>query len=144
MAAGMDKKVYGALSLIALIIGLAIYLFFRGLDMVLFRFLPKPHFLSVLFIPVKPSVFSSFLLYNLPDALWFLSGILFLRFAWFHKPKWQNTYIACFCGIALILETSQISKKIPGTFDVMDLFFMALIAFIEGSLYNTFLSRRMI
>ena len=139
----MDKKVCGVLSLVSLIIGMAIYFFFRDLDMVLFRFLPKPHFLAGFFIPVKPSVFSSFFLYNLPDALWFLSGILLLRFAWFSKPHWQNIYIACFCGIALILETSQLSKSVPGTFDAMDLLFMALIAFIEGLLYNTFFSRRM-
>jgi hypothetical protein len=144
MAAGMDKKVYCASSLISLIIGLAIYFFFRNLDIVLFEFLPKPYFLEGFFIPVKPSVFSSFLLYNLPDALWFFSGILFLRFAWFNKPQWQNIYIACFCGITLILEASQISKNIPGTFDAMDLFFMVMTAFIEGSLYNTFFARRMI
>ena len=140
----MAKRFYFASSLLSLIIGLAIYFFFRNLDIVLFEFLPKPCFLEGFFIPVKPSVFSSVLLYNLPDALWFLSGILFLRFAWFHKPQWQNIYIACFCAIALVLELSQTIKIVPGTFDVMDLFFMALIAFIEGFLYNTFFSRRMI
>ena len=140
----MNKKVYGVLSLTSLIIGMAIYLLFRDLNMVLFSFLPKPHFLSGFFIPVKPSFFSSFLLYNLPDALWFLSGIMFLRFAWFDKPQWQSIYIACFCVIALILETSQISKNIHGTFDAMDLFFMAMTAFIEGFIYNTFFARRMI
>jgi len=140
----MAKRFYFVSSLISLITGLAIYFFFRKLDIVLFRFLPKPHFFAGFFIPVKPSIFSSFLLYNLPDALWFLSGILFLRFVWFYKPKWQKTYIACFCGVALILEICQASKSIPGTFDPMDLFFMVLTAFIEGSLYNTCIARRIV
>ena len=140
----MNKKVYGVLSLTSLIIGMAIYLLFRDLNMVLFSFLPKPHFLAGFLIPVKPSIFSSFLLYNLPDALWFLSGILLLRFVWFDKPKLQNIYIAYFCGIALILEASQIIKIVPGTFDAMDLFFMAITAFIEGFLYNTYIVRRIV
>jgi len=140
----MVKKVYGALSLTSLISGMFIYLFFRNLDTVLFQFLPKPSFLEGFFIPVKLSVFSSVLLFNLPDALWFLSGILLLRFAWFDKPKWQNFYIACFCGIALILEICQASKNVPGTFDAMDLFFMAMTAFIEGLLYNIYVARRIV
>jgi hypothetical protein len=88
------------------------------------------------YIPVKHSFFTSMLLYNLPDALWFLSGILLIRFIWFNKKKWQGIYIICFYGIALIFETSQISKNVPGTFDVLDLLFMGITAFVEGLLYK--------
>ena len=139
----MAKKVYGALSLASLTMGMGIYLFFRNLDMVLFQWIPKPPFLEGFFIPVRPSAFSSVLLYNVPDALWFLSGLLFLRCAWFYKARWQRVYIACFCGIALVLELSQASEAVPGTFDVLDLLFMAITAFAEGLLYKIYVKRRL-
>ena len=109
--------------------------------MVLFEWIPKPPFLERLFIP--PSGFSPVLLYNVPDALWFLSGLLFLRCLWFHDSRRQRVYIACFCGIALVLELSQASEAVPGTYDVLDLLFMAITAFIEGLLYNVFITRRL-
>jgi len=87
----MDKKVYGVLSFISLIIGMAIYLFFRDFDMVLFHLLPKPHFLAGFFIPVPSSVFSSVFLYNLPDALWFLSGIYLIKVT--QRYSYTGTYI---------------------------------------------------
>jgi len=140
----MAKRVYGTLSLASLIIGMAIYLFFRNMNIVLFDFLPKPQFLDRFFIPIKPSAFASVLLYNIPDILWFLSGLFFLRYVWFHEPKWQRVYIACFCIIAFVLEISQISKNVPGTFDFMDLLIMAIAAFIEGLLFNIFFARRIV
>jgi glycopeptide antibiotics resistance protein len=111
--------------------------------MVLFEWLPKPGFLETFFIPIKPSVFSSVLLYNVPDTLWFLSGIFFLRCIWFYEKKWQNIYLACFYVIALVFEISQLSKNVPGTFDILDLFFMGVTALIEGLLYKIFIGRRL-
>ena len=67
--------------------------------MVLFEWIPKSKFFEMAFMPIAPSAFSSILLYNLPDALWFLSGVLFLRFLWFYNRKWQSIYIICFLTI---------------------------------------------
>ena len=136
---------YGLLSLVTLLAGLTIYLLFRDLNsIVLFKWIPKPEFLNTVLVPLKPSVMADFLRFYLPDMLWFLSAILFFRFIWFYKTKTQKLYIFCFYGIGLVLETSQLSKKVPGTFDWLDLFFMGIGAFIEGLLYKFIIMRRLV
>jgi hypothetical protein len=57
-------------------------------------------------------------------------------FIWFYKSKTQAAYIWCFYAAGLIIEISQMSEKIPGTFDLLDLFFLGIGAFVEGLLYN--------
>ena len=135
------RQFYGIASLVSLGTGMGIYLFFRNTNMLLFEWIPKLNNLNNVYIPVKHSFFNSILLYNLPDALWFLSGILFIRFLWFNNKKWQEIYIIWFYVIAIIIETSQILKTSPGTFDVLDLFFIGIAAFVEGLSYKK-LSRR--
>ena len=109
--------------------------------MVLFSWIPRPQFLKTILVPLQPSIFTDILRYNLPDMLWFISAILFLRFIWFYKLKEQMVYIICFYGIGLVFETSQLSEKIPGTFDWLDLLFMGIGAFVEGLLYKKFVLR---
>jgi len=142
----MNKRAfYGLLSFLSLTIGMLIYFFFRDLNnMILFTWVPKPVFTGTVLLPLKPSFFSNILIFNLPDALWFLSAILFLRFIWFYKTKIQKAYIHSFYAIAAIFEISQLSKKVPGTFDWMDLLFMSIGAFVEGLLYNIFTRRRLV
>jgi hypothetical protein len=43
----------------------------------------------------------------------------------------------------LAIETSQLAKNIPGTFDPLDLLFMGMGAFFEGLLYKKYAERRM-
>ena len=110
--------------------------------MLLFDWLPRLEIFKDVYIPVKHSFISSMLIFNVPDALWFLSGVLFLRFLWFYNEKWQGIYIIIFYGIAVLFETSQIAPHIPGTFDVMDLLFMGITAFVEGLLYKNLVKGR--
>ena len=136
---------YGLLSLLTLISGMAIYLLFRDVNnMVLFTWIPKPQFLKTVLVPLQPSIFTNILKYHLPDMLWFVSAILLLRFIWFYKAKEQTIYILCFYGIALVLEASQLSEKVAGTFDWLDLLFFGIGAFVEGLLYNIFIRRRIV
>jgi len=122
---------YGFLSLLTLIAGMCIYLLFRNINnFVLFTWIPKPIFLKSNLIPLKPSILTDIFKYNLPDMLWFVSAILFLRFIWFYKFKEQTVYIICFYIIGVIFEISQLSEKIPGTFDWLDLIFLCMGAFI--------------
>jgi hypothetical protein len=123
---------------------MSIYLFFRGLNIIIFEWIQKPTILEMLYKPVPSSLFTGIILYNLPDMLWFLAGLFLLRFIWFYHRKWQNIYIYCFYGIAFIFETMQLSDNIPGTFDIMDLFFMGIGAFFEGLLYKKFIKRSLI
>jgi len=138
------RLLYGMLSLFALLAGMVIYLLFRDLSsIVLFTWMPRPSFLETVIVPLQSSVFADFLRYHLPDTLWFVSAVLFLRFIWFYKAKTQTAYIACFYGIAFALETSQLSQKVPGTFDPLDLLFFGIGAFVEGLLYEYFTIRRL-
>ena len=75
---------YGLLSALTLIAGMVIYLLFRDVNnMVIFSWIPKPQFLKTILVPLQPSIYTDILRYNIPDMLWFVSAILFLRFIWF-------------------------------------------------------------
>ena len=137
------RIVYGLLSLSSLILGMIIYLLFRDLDnIILFSLLSKPKFLETTLVPLKSSILTDILRFNLPDMLWFVSAILFFRFIWFYKIKIQMIYILCFYVIGLVFEISQLSEKVPGTFDWLDLLFFGIGAFVEGLLYKIFILRR--
>jgi hypothetical protein len=138
------RNFYGLLSLLTLIAGIGIYFLFRDLkNIVLFTWIPKLEFPKAVLVPLNPSTITNFLRYHLTDMLWFISGILFLRFIWFYKIKIQRVYVLCFYGIGFALETSQLSEKVPGTFDWLDLLCMGTGAFIEGLLYKFFIIRRL-
>ena len=123
--------------------GICIYLLFRDLNyIVFFAWIPKPDFIGSVSIQLPSSIFSYILLYNTAGMLWFVSGILFFRFIWFYRAKVQRVYIGWFCAAAAILEISQLSENVPGTFDALDLLFMGIGAFVEGLLYNIFVKRR--
>ena len=139
------RAIYGFLSFFSLILGMFIYLLFRDLNsMVLFAWITKPVFAGTVILPLKPSFLSDIFIYNLPDMLWFLSAIFFLRAIWFYKAEIQKAYIHSFYAIAAVFEISQLSDKVPGTFDLLDLFFMGACAFIEALLYNTSIKRRLV
>jgi len=134
---------YALLSSLFLIMGMCIYLLFRDIsNIILFAWMPKPEFLENITIHLPPSIFSNVLRHNLAGMFWFVSGILFFRFVWFHRAKAQRAYIWGFYGMGAILEIGQLSEKIPGTFDSLDLLFIGIGAFVEGLLYNFFVERR--
>ena len=136
------RMFYGLLSLLSLAIGMCIYLLFRDLNnMILFRFIPKPEFAQTILIQLKPSVFSYVFKYNFPYMLWFISGILLMRFIWFFNYKVQKIYVLCFYGICLIYVLCKMLERFPGTFDRLDLLFMGIGAFVEGLLYKKFILR---
>jgi len=139
------RAFYGILSFFSLIIGMSIYLFFRDLNnMILFAWIPKPAFTGTVLVKIKPSILSDMFKYNLPDTLWFLSAILFFRCLWFYRTRIQKAYIFCFYVFAAVFETSQLSKKVPGTFDLLDLVFMGFFAFLESIIFNGFIRRKIV
>jgi hypothetical protein len=139
------RSFYGFLALLTLITGLLIYLLFRNVNnILLFNWIPKPQFLDTVLIPLKPTLFTNILRYNLPDMLWFVSAILCIRFVWFYHSQIQKVYIAGFYAIVMALEISQLSEKIPGTFDVLDLVFMGSGAFFESLIFNLSTKRRIV
>jgi len=142
MGIDIRRQLYGFASFVVLFLGIGIYLLFRNTNMLIFEQIPKLEFFNKIYLPVKHSVFSSMLLFNLPDALWFLSGIFFIRFLWFNNKKWQVIYLISFYGIAFFIEATQLFENVPGTFDVLDLLFMSITAFVEGLLYKKLSTRR--
>jgi len=141
---GINRRFYCFASIISLFMGMAIYLLFRNTNMLLFQWLPKLEYFKNVYIPMEHSIFRSMLLFNLPDALWFVSGILFLRFLWFKEYKEQKFYLLCFYSIGSVFEINQLSEKIPGTFDYLDFLFMGIGAFVEGLLYKKLTLRRIV
>jgi len=139
------RAFYGLLSILSLITGLAIYFLFRNINnMLLFLWIQKPQFLKTILIPLQPSISTNILRYNIPDMLWFISAILFLRFIWFYKLKEQTIYIICFYIIGFVFELSQLSEKVLGTFDWFDLIFLCIGAFVESLLYKIFIRRNFV
>jgi len=131
------KRIYFISAVIVFLCGIAIYTFFRNLNIVLFQYIPKPLFLDSLYIPVKQkNIFIMMFLYNLPDGLWFLSGLLLIRTIWLDNHRWRLIYFIIFSFIALTIEISQLFAAVPGTFDLFDIVFMAFFAFLESVIFK--------
>ena len=125
--------------------GITIYVFFRNHNVLLFQFFPKPAVLDLLHFPVRiDNVLVSLFLYNLPDGLWFLSGLLLIRAVWFTDFKWRALYACLFGLVAVSMEISQIFDSVPGTFDLLDIAFMALFALAESTFFNMSIKRSIV
>jgi hypothetical protein len=74
----------------------------------------------------------SFLAYNLPNGLWLLSGLLFIRAIWWKDGKTGGIYVQVFVTGAVFLELCQLLENIPGTFDLLDLLLPVIIALAES------------
>jgi len=127
------RAVYGISSLIALSTGFLCYYFFRDSNLLFYNIFNIDITHNNLYL--SHSLFSDFLKYNLCDGLWLFSGILLLRFIWFGNSRIGNYYITIFMCVALLLELLQIMKYFPGTFDILDIFTMAIFALSERCLY---------
>ena len=133
---------YGFASFIILLAGIIIYILFRNQNLLLFHIFPKPSFLNIINFPVKTNSFlSNLFIYNLPGGLWFISGLLIIRAIWIDNQKWRITYSGIFTLLALILEISQLSLKIPGTFDLMDITLIFFIIFIDKIIFNKLIGK---
>jgi hypothetical protein len=139
------RLTYCFAAFLAFLGGIAIYAFFRNLSIVLFQFVLKPSFLDLLHFPVRTdSLLVSMFLFNLPDGLWFLSGLLLIRAVWLTDLKWRAIYAGLFALLALAMETAQIFDAIPGTFDFLDIAFMAFFALAESIIFNLSMKRRVL
>jgi hypothetical protein len=127
-------------AIVSLLIGVLIYYAFRNLDIQFFRWL-NIHINNVP-SPVNQTSVLPFLLYNLPDGLWLLSGILFIRTLWTGNPAASGIYIFVFCFLAILIEGFQYFNLVPGTFDPIDITTMVFVAFVEGMFYRCFIQRR--
>jgi len=116
-------------SVLALFAGALCYYMFRNSNIIFFQLFKIK--ITHANIRLADNFITSFIKYNLCDGLWLLSGILFLRFLWFNNPAIGAHYITVFIGVALLLELLQLTDYFPGTFDIVDIFTMALCALLE-------------
>jgi hypothetical protein len=133
---------YFVLSAFTLICGFFIYYFFRKSNSLIFtwfNFLPKNNNIVTF---SNSSFLIDFFRYNLPDGLWLLSGLLFLRALWHENPKTLFVYKLCFLFIAFFFEFLQMFDGIAGTFDIFDLLTMGSITLLESIAHKVKLTRR--
>lgn len=107
-------------SCICLVIGASIYFIFRD-DVVFIRFFNLKTQVHECY---DDSIIIAFVRYNLSDALWALSLMLFLSF--------QGTRGVRIVGllVPVIMECLQLIKFFPGTFDLVDLSVYVVITVI--------------
>lgn len=137
------SKIYKFLvAAISLVVGGAIYIVARPLDLLLFEWAEYLKIKDWILV-VRGSWLSDFLkgeeliVYSLPNALWLFSGLLALDCIWRKKPENRlpgegKMWLSLFFAIAIFLEVGQGVKYLPGTFDWTDIIFlvMALFAFL--------------
>ena len=133
--------VYIFLSIFSIAAGFLIYYFFREENLLIYEWF---HFSiknnnNITFS--NGSLWADFLRYNLPDGLWLLSGLLFLRALWYGE-KIFIIYKILFLFFAFLLEALQIIDEIPGTFDFYDLTIMGSIILGESVVYKILVERR--
>ena len=102
-----------------IIIGTIIYVRYRH-DIIFFNWIPDTLHSIAPTVKYSNSVFQDFIIYCLPDGLWYSSLIVF-----------QDTFRRCtlyskiIFGISILLpfvwEFSQLCDRVPGTFDLMDI-----------------------
>lgn len=108
------------LSLIYLIIGTSIYVFFRQ-DVYFLTFLQKyMRYFSSFKLP--DSIFTDFIIYNLSDAMWCLAMLTVV----FTFDSRHLKIIALILPIGM--EICQLAKWMPGTFDPLDLTIYLIIS----------------
>jgi hypothetical protein len=135
------RLIYLISFVIALSAGFLFYYFFRDFNMIFFQILKIK--ITGAAVRLTDNFITHFLKYNLCDGLWLFSGISLLRFIWFSNPGTGSLYIYIFIGIALLLELLQLTERFPGTFDIFDMFTMALCALLEhGNNYFLLIRRQ--
>jgi hypothetical protein len=140
------KLVYNIASIVVILNGITIYVFFRDTNnILLFHYFPKLSFINIIYFPINANpVLSNMFIFNLPYGLWCLSGLLFVRAVWLTNTKWGNIYSIVFTIILMSYVFLKLPKLIPGTFDVLDLLFIGFFAFLESIIFNMFIRRKIL
>jgi len=140
------KQLYFLAAFVSLFTGIVIYFLIRDTrKILLFHFFPKLSFFTKSFISIKTdSIWTYMLLYNISDGLWCLSALLFIRSFWLNNRFWHKIYSRLFIAIAIFFNVFQLFGIIPGTFDVLDIVFMCLFAFLESIIFYLLIRRRIV
>ena len=78
-----------------------------------------------------PALFSDWVIYALPQALWFFSGLLGFHCIWRTRSKRNYwLYFSVFFTIALATEIGQSLNIVPGHFDRYDLVLLIIAGLV--------------
>ena len=125
MAFAMQKSTYVAL--ILLVTGSAIYATCRQ-DVILLAPLRGTKFLECLKIDIqhqKGNIFTYFLLFCLPDVLWY-SALLLIQKQYYNQSIAGKGLLYVAMALPFILEFMQYFGVLSGTFDIVDVSFYVL------------------
>lgn len=134
---GQRVSVILILVVVCLLLGTSIYYFFR-MPIIAFA---KLHITQVETQTVnKDNPFIYFLVYCLPDALWYMS-LLLVQTLFFKEKGWLNRLLVVTAiSLPFLLETCQYFGFISGTFDWYDVITYCITLILFLCLRKTFLS----
>lgn len=117
-----------------LILGGLIYISFRPTSLIMFGWIK---FFKLSFIVVSLNeffsyfAFPSWVIYNLPNALWTFSFTLLMIYIWRHERNTKSIFwISIPPVISILIEIGQGFHFINGTFDLKDLFLILIASLI--------------
>ena len=120
-----------------LIVGSAIYLCFRTTDLYMFRIFPGgrlPSWLIGIREWIGVACIPEWVKFNLPDAVWLLSYLLFMDILWGERTGlWKLCFLIALPLGTLTAELLQMCHFVSGTGDWLDILFyiIAIIIFIN-------------
>lgn len=131
------------LSVVLMILGGAVYVWFRSSGLVMFTLLgDKDVVLSS--IPFRTITISyghalpDWFLYSLPDGLWLASYLCLMAFLWRGSIKAANAFWYTVVPVmAIASEFAQLGGYIPGTFDPLDVACYVVATLIPLAFLNT-------
>ena len=128
-----------ALSIMFILIGGFIYLFFRPHTLKMFVWLRIINCEQIFQLKDynQDLKFIEFLIFSLPNGLWILSFLIIIGLIWEKYHIFFIIYSSFFAGISILFEFLQKVELIPGTFDIADILVL-LIFYILGFLIYEF------
>lgn len=122
------------LGLIVIVLGGSLYIFYRSESLALFEWVRAVGMYDWVDSMRPEEDIDSWLVYSLPDGLWLLSYILFMAALRNFDIRESLLYSAPLIVGAFVSEFLQMSDKVKGTFDIVDLMCYAT-AVVLGVVY---------
>jgi hypothetical protein len=88
-------------------------------------------------IELSNNIISLYTVYSLPNGLWILTGLLFLRIILNNEKRMLIIYSIIFIIISIFIEIGQLFNLISGTFDKFDLITIIIFSSI-GFIINIY------
>jgi len=126
---------FSALVILPLLLGGLIYVFFRSIHLIMFKWFESLGFLSPVlyarhFIASLHIHFPSWFIFSLPDALWLFSLTLFFGIIWYSgRIAGLLLLFILSLSFGLFTEFAQYLGIFPGSFDIIDICFQLLSSF---------------